>query len=231
MSVSYGFFNSVNGDRKYDANQFGSIYDGVIENGVFSSIGNKFMVTPAGGLTLKIDTGRSWFNGHWTYNDAPTTLEIPVPTEIYSRYYAVIIDVNEEDRTADIVLKPGAAAVDPIKPAMEHTNTRNQYALAYVLVGGRGATEILPEDIEFVVGTDETPFVTGIIQQASAEDLITNWKLSWKNTTERFEENFNAWFETLQTTLSGDVAGNLYNKIYDLEQLIENLEDAEDIEY
>ena len=34
MSVTYGFYNSLNGDRRYDANQMSAIFDGLIIDGV-----------------------------------------------------------------------------------------------------------------------------------------------------------------------------------------------------
>ena len=50
MSVSSGFFNSLNGDRKYNAEQMSAIFDGLIIDGVFASIGTAFAVKAAGGL-------------------------------------------------------------------------------------------------------------------------------------------------------------------------------------
>ena len=38
MSFKYGFYNSVNGDRRYDAVDFGRIFDGVINDGVFGTV-------------------------------------------------------------------------------------------------------------------------------------------------------------------------------------------------
>ena len=39
MTVSYGFYNSLNGDRKYNARHMSMIFDGIIRDGVFMSIG------------------------------------------------------------------------------------------------------------------------------------------------------------------------------------------------
>ena len=47
MSVSSGFFNSLNGDRKYNAAQMSAIFDGLIIDGVFASIGTAFAVKAA----------------------------------------------------------------------------------------------------------------------------------------------------------------------------------------
>ena len=42
MAITSGFYNSVNGDRTYDADQFGSLFDGIIAPGVFPNVGDKF---------------------------------------------------------------------------------------------------------------------------------------------------------------------------------------------
>ena len=40
MSVTYGFYNSIKGDRKYNALEMSSIFDGIIVDGVYMSIGD-----------------------------------------------------------------------------------------------------------------------------------------------------------------------------------------------
>lgn len=40
MAVTYGFFNSVNGDRKYNADQMSSYFDGLVTDGVYEKIGD-----------------------------------------------------------------------------------------------------------------------------------------------------------------------------------------------
>ena len=44
MSVTSGFFDSINGDRKYNAEQMSSIFDGIVTDGVFQNIGEAFRV-------------------------------------------------------------------------------------------------------------------------------------------------------------------------------------------
>lgn len=59
MSLTYGFFNSVNSDRVYDAEQISSIFDGLILDGVFASIGGKMIVKINTGMTVKISSRKS----------------------------------------------------------------------------------------------------------------------------------------------------------------------------
>lgn len=55
---TYGFYNSNDKDRVYDAKDFSEIFNGIINDGVFMSVGDKFNVTPVsdqgGGATRSI---------------------------------------------------------------------------------------------------------------------------------------------------------------------------------
>ena len=44
MAFTCGFFNSENGDRKYNAEQMSAIFDGIIADGVFTTIGDHMAV-------------------------------------------------------------------------------------------------------------------------------------------------------------------------------------------
>lgn len=38
MAFTFGFYNSLNGDRKYNAEQVSSIFDGLISDGVYDTM-------------------------------------------------------------------------------------------------------------------------------------------------------------------------------------------------
>ena len=67
MSLTSGFFNSVNQDRRYNAEQMSAIFDGVINDGVFANIGTAFEVKASSGYTVNIGIGRAWFNSRLLY--------------------------------------------------------------------------------------------------------------------------------------------------------------------
>ena len=79
-SISCGFYNTLEGDahpRRYDALQMSSIFDGVIKDGIFMSIGDHFTVTASNPVsrTVIVGTGKCWFKHTWTENDAPFYIE------------------------------------------------------------------------------------------------------------------------------------------------------------
>ena len=159
MSVTYGFYDSYNGDRIYNAEQFSSFYDGLINDGVYSSIGQRFYVAASTGMDITVDTGRAWFNHTWTFNNQKMVLTVPAADTVYTRIDAEVIEMNKVERKNEIKIIQGTPAETPAKPTMIHNTSVNQYALAYVTVG-INATSILTDNIENVVGSVETPLIT-----------------------------------------------------------------------
>ena len=159
MTVNSGFFNSLNLDRTYDAEEFASFYDGLIIDGVYSSVGNQFHVAPYDGMSVFVDTGRAWFDHTWTVNNQILILEIPQADTLYDRIDSIVLEVNKEDRENYIKVVQGTPAEHPVRPILTKTQKVIQYALAYVTVPAI-ATAIVASNVTNVVGTVETPIVS-----------------------------------------------------------------------
>ncbi len=203
MAITYGFYNSMNGDRKYDAVQLSSIFDGVIRDGVFQSIGGYLATKPGTGMQVIVSPGKAWFDHTWTVNDADLPLDISPSDLTLSRYDAVVLetDATKAVRENSIKVIKGTPASEPQKPALTNEGDVHQHPLAYILVPG-GSTEIQAQNVEIMVGKTECPFVTSILESVSIEALLEKW-----------EGEFRVWFDDLQDQMSGDVATNLQNQI------------------
>lgn len=202
MAVTYGFYNALNHDRLYDAIQMSSIFDGIIRDGIFSTIGDTMIVTaPEDGLYVNVGSGRAWFNHTWTLNDTDYPIEAEQAEVVLDRIDAVILEVNSsaEVRANSIKFLKGTPSSNPVKPTLTHNAEVNQYALAYVRIRA-GQTTIFQSDIENAVGTDETPFTTGVLQQVSIETLLKQWEAEFNTYFTNFKNTstteFNNWFAT-----------------------------------
>lgn len=180
MSVTYGFYNSKNQDRRYDAIQMSSIFDGIIRDGVLQHYGGRMIVKASTGMMVTVESGRAWFNHTWTLNDAILPLTLPQSEVLLNRIDAVVIEVDsrEEVRANSIKIVKGTPASNPSRPAMVKTNVRWQYPLAYIRVN-TGATAIRQADITNAVGTSECPFVTAPLEKMSIDDLVAQWADEW----------------------------------------------------
>ena len=226
MAWTYGFFNSVNGDRLYNAEQMSKLFEGLITNGVYETVANKLAVQVNGGMNIQIATGRGFFSGHWVNNDAVYPMEVEASDQVLNRYCAVCIKVDSTNavRSAVPYLKYSDFATAPTKPTMERSESINEYCLAYVYIPAK-ATEITAANIEDTRFNKELcGWVTGLIDQVDTTTLYEQWAAvfndfmtvnvddfnAWINS---MQTNFSTWFENLQVQLDGDVATRLTNAL------------------
>lgn len=194
MSFASGFFNSVDHDRLYDATDISRLFDGLIRDGIFASIGDCMVVKQSNQMNVTVGTGRAWFNHTWSYNDALYPVTIPPSEILMDRIDAIVLEINsvEAVRANSIKLIKGTPSSTPTKPALTNTKEVHQYPLAYVTVG-KEVTSIRQADIENCVGTSVCPFVAGILEVISIEQLIPQWKDILNRFVEENTANFNTW--------------------------------------
>lgn len=213
MSVSSGFFNSLNGDRKYNAAQMSAIFDGLIIDGVFASIGTAFAVKAAGGLTVNVGIGKAWFDHTWTVNDSILPMTAPEAEVLLDRIDAVVLEVNgmESVRNNTIKFVKGNPSSAPSRPTLTNEGNVHQYPLCYIY-RKYGTAVINQADITPMVGTESTPFVTGILKTISLDELLGKWQDELDRFTDarskevddwiaQEESDFTAWFNKMKADL------------------------------
>lgn len=184
----YGFHNSVNGDRVYNADQMSGIFNGLISDGVYENVGNKLAVQPNSGMVIQIATGRGWFNGRWINNTSEYLITLDESDVLLNRYAAICVkgDNSTGVRTTLPYVKYSDFATTPVKPTMTRTTDVKEYCLAYVYIKA-GATAITAADIEDTrQDTNLCGWVTGAIDQITPDTLYT-----------QFTAQFNDWFSQL----------------------------------
>lgn len=176
MAVVSGFFNSDNGDRKYNADHFGRFFDGLIADGVYVNYPEKnadgsytnasqrgFYTYAGSGISVNVAPGRCFFNHYWMYSDAVEVIDLSslVPTNSLSKkLIAIFIDVDTAQSGRQIVLRAVAGAevandnqhtAEPPTPI--NTATRHQYPIALVAMFGTtsqiAAANVYPFDAKY----------------------------------------------------------------------------------
>lgn len=213
MSVTSGFFDSLNGDRRYNAAQFSAMFDNLITDGVFVNVGTAFEVKAGTGNGVTVGVGRAWFNSAWVYNDALYSLTAQTSEMLLDRIDAVVIEINHNDavRSGSIRIVQGSPSSDPVRPVMTNTEEVHQHPLAYIYRKG-GSTSITQADITNVIGTSECPYVTGILETQDIDKIVAQW-----------QGEFDNWFDSLDVILEGDVAANLANQVLSLQSQFHSL--------
>lgn len=192
MSLTSGFFDSFNEDRKYNSLQLSSIFDGIISDGVYATYGDYFLVSPVSGMGIKVGTGRAWLDHTWTLNDADYPLTVEDAEVVLKRIDTVVIEVDRSNsgRINRLRILKGTPASEPVAPTLTKTGTLKQYPLADILVKPN-VTAIAAADITNRIGTADLPWVAGIIDHVSAEELVQQWRIE-----------FDTLLDTLRTMIS-----------------------------
>lgn len=227
MAVTSGFFNSLAGDRKYNSVHMSTIFDGIIQDGVFMSILNQLMVTDSkqNNMTIAVKEGRCWFNRVWVHNDSLLFLDVPESEVALNRVDTVVVDIDSTEivREGSIRIISGKPATNPLPPELIKSTYHNQYPLADIYIG-RGVSTITQANITNRVGSSDCPFAIGVMKTMDIDPLIAQWVAEWAefmlNTEEArkafqttSEYEFTEWFNNLVVQLDGNVAGNLQNQI------------------
>ena len=168
MAISYGFFNSVNGDRTYNADDISNYFLKLISNGVFATPSNAMQVQESDGMTVQVSAGWGFINCKWINNDAPYLLTLDAADVVLNRVDRIVLRLNATNaaRNMEIAIKKGTAASSPQPPALTRvTGAVWELSLARIYVAA-GATSITQANI-----TDERSdtsvcgYVTGLIDQ------------------------------------------------------------------
>lgn len=199
MSLTSGFFDSLDGDRKYNTLQLSSIFDGIISDGVYATYGNHFLVSPVSGMQIKVGSGRAWLDHTWTLNSTDYPLTVADAEVVLSRIDTVIIEVDRRNsgRINRLRILKGTPASSPSAPTLTKTDTLKQYPLANIRVKPN-VTAITAADITNRIGTSALPWVTGIIDHVTADELVTQWR-----------SEFDTLLDTLETMISQAAASTV----------------------
>lgn len=236
MSVTSGFFNSVNGDRKYNAEQMSAIFDGIINDGIFANIGTAFTVSASTNYDITVGIGRAWFNSAWIYNDAILPMTLEQPEVILDRIDAVVIEVDHTAavRAGNIKIVKGTPASTPQNPIMTHTNYVNQYPLAYIYRTA-GSSSITQSNITSRIGTSDAPYITGILQVQNIDNIVAQWGAQWiewyaattnlgETEMQEMLSQWNSWYANLTSTSESQISSWMTEMQGDFESWFNDLQ-------
>ena len=225
------FFNSINGDRRYKAEEWADYFSSFIGNGVFGYASDNLLVSAMSGMTIAIGAGKAWINGYFYHNTEALTTTLATADGVLNRIDRVVLRWSLAARSIAVAVKQGVAASIPVAPTLQRDADVYELALADVLVG-KGVLLILQSNItdqrlnsavcglvtQTIIAFDTSHYADQLSsllvetqQRVNADILALSEQLNTQ-----LDENqaaFDAWFARLQTTLDGNVAGNLFDKI------------------
>lgn len=205
MTLITGYYNSLNGDRKYNAETISRYFAGLFTRGVLQNYKDKFVVTSSGGMKVKIPTGKAFFSdGKWIENTADITLTVDQSDVILNRIDRIVLrnDKNEGVRNASIVLKKGVPASDPIAPALQIDSNVEEMSLCTIRINKLAESITQANITNTIPDTEVCGYVTGLINQVDTSDLYKQYVTAYKEFQTASENDFNEWFQTLKEKLA-----------------------------
>lgn len=219
FQVNCGFFDSVNKDRLYTADEMNKPYKRLISNGVFATPNETpstdlQVLSQNNAMNIIVKKGEGLFADKWFENPTDLVITVPANTNIVSRIDSVIVQVDKrtDGRTGNIVYREGAPNSDPTPPAIGTVTNVIEYRIANILVAA-GVNNIGQDSITDLRGSSECPWVTSLIKQVDTSTLYAQWQSAYQNyynsTEQKFDdyyttatEEFETWFNHLQNTAS-----------------------------
>lgn len=196
------FFNSVGGDRKYDAKRFAEYFGSFIGNGVFPNPSTNLQVLSNNDMTVTIKAGLAWINGHFYQNTDDLVLSIDVADGVLKRIDRIVVRLDTVGREITASVKKGTFASAPVAKDLQRDADAYELGIADILISN-GAVSITQANItDLRMNSTYCGIVTGTVDQIDATNLFA-----------QYDVEFRDWFATLEDVLDENTAANLLNLI------------------
>lgn len=180
MTIYSGIFNSVNGDRKYNAWWFAKYFATFIGNGVFPNPSTNLQVVSNENMKVVVKPGSGWIDGYFIFSDGDHILSLDVADGVLKPIDRVVMRLNHLTRKIEIVVKKGTFASSPVAPVLQRDGNAYELALADVFVAN-GATQITQANItDNRLNNALCGIVHGTVNQVDTTTLFNQYQ-SWIN--------------------------------------------------
>lgn len=177
INVNCGFFDAIDNDRRYSADEMTMPYKRIVANGIFATPAGTpstdLQVISAGsGMDIIVKHGNGIIGDKWFENATDVRITVPNNTDVVNRVDSVIaqVDTRSSGRVGNIVYRTGGASA----PDLDPTTGVYEFRLANITVAPN-ATTITDSVINDRRGSAECPWVTSLIQQVDTSTLYNQW--------------------------------------------------------
>lgn len=199
FNVNCGFFDAINNDRLYSADQMNRPYKRIISNGVFATPqgtpSTDFQVLSASsGMKINVSPGDGLFGDKWFSNPSTITITVPTNTALMPRRDSVIIqvDTRTSGRAGSIIYRTGTANTNPLPPSLSTASGVYEYRVANIYVAA-SAQNINNDVIVDLRGSSECPWVTSLIYQVDTSTLWQQYQTAYQNQYDQYTAEFEAY--------------------------------------
>lgn len=210
-------FNSINGDRKYKAEDFREYFATFIGNGVFPNPSTNLQVIGENGdMTVTLKVGNGWINGALYINDNDLILPIDVADGVLNRIDRIVLRMDTVGRAINAKVKKGAFASSPVAPVLQRDADGYEIGIADIYIAA-GATQITQANItDLRLNTSLCGIVHGTVEQVDTTTLFNQY-LSWLTQkkaqydadmlswTAQKQTDFNTWYNNITSASQTEI--------------------------
>lgn len=220
FAVNSGFYDAVNSDRTYSADDMNRPYKRLVSNGVFATpqgtpSTDLQVVSASNGMQIIVQAGEGIFADKWFENSAAINITVPDNTSTVPRVDSVIVQVDQRTsgRVGNIVYRTGTPSSNPAVPAINQVSNVTEYRVANIYVAA-GANAINNDAITDLRGSSSCPWITALIEQVDTSTLWTQWQAAYQDYYNQMTEGFNDWFADLTEDLTVETNLMVLNSSY-----------------
>ena len=209
----FSFFNDVNDDRVYYAEDWARHLKKYFTNGIFN---NELNVLANNDMTITIKEGDANIEGYRYTNTGDLVKTIEMADGTLNRIDNVVLRLDLTNRLISAQIIKGTFADKPVAPELVRTSTIYDLRIAKISIpaGTTTITQDLITNTRFI--TSDCGNVISTVQTPDTENLFIQMQTLFEKQINELNNNFETWFDSMKNQLSSDAAGNLQNQINDL---------------
>lgn len=187
FNIKSGFYNSINQDRLYSAEDMNRPYNRLINEGIFATKqgtpSTDFQVLATdNGMNITVKKGEAMLAKKWIENPTDIAITVSNNTGIVPRKDSIILQVDnkESGRVANIIYREGIASSNPVPPALSENEDVVEMRVAniYVAAGVNNIEQLAITDLR---GSGECLWITSLIQQVDTSQLFRQWQQAYED--------------------------------------------------
>lgn len=209
----FSFFNDVNDDRVYYAEDWARHLKKYFTNGIFN---NECNVLANNDMTITIKEGDANIEGYRYTNTGDLVKTIEMADGTLNRIDNVVLRLDLTNRLISAQIIKGTFADKPVAPELVRTSTIYDLRLAKISIpaGTTTITQDLITDTRFI--TSDCGNVISTVKTPDTENLFIQMQTLFEKQINELNNNFETWFDSMKNQLDSDAAGNLQNQINNL---------------
>lgn len=204
-TINSGFYNAVDNDRTYDADDMSKPYHRIVANGVFATPqgtpSTDFQVLAGDGMQITVKAGEAILGDKWVQSPADQVITVQSNPNYYLRVDSIVLRVDKRlsGRKASIVYRTGVPSQTPdaSAPSINLYADVPEFRLANIYVYTNVDT-ITQAEISDTRGSAECPWVTSVVDQPDTSTLWNRYDAAFSAKLNAMGVSFDAYLARVE---------------------------------